>query len=151
MTTSDDAEWKPCPAGTLPRFAKQQRSRVFRRQLLQTGGVASVAFLVGGVSYLQFFRSTPGPIAEPNYGGVTCTEVRKNAREYLVGSLAEKRMWQFQKHLEECANCQAAFREMSTAMTSATGGSSMEVEQNVATEERRRSLRMEMVQRTRHA
>lgn len=147
MATSDDAEWKPCPAGTLPRFAKQQRARVFRRKLLQVGGVASVTVLVGGVSYIQFFRSAPGPMAEPNHGGVTCTEVRKNAREYLAGSLEAKRMWQFQKHLEECAGCQAAFREMPQSMTKAV----RDAGQQVATDERRRSLRVEMAQLSRDA
>ena len=148
MTTSDDAKWKPCPAGTLPRFAKQQRTRVFRRQLLQASGVASVLVLVGGVSYLKFFRSAPGPIAEPRYGGVTCTEVRTNARGYLAGSLEPKRMWQFQKHIEECDRCQAAFREMSEATTSAVGDSPMEMGQKLATEERRKTLRVEMDQRS---
>lgn len=106
-------DWQPCPPGSLASFAGKEQSRQRRRFLAKLGGVASVLLLVGGTAYLAW---TPRRLGEPNFGGITCTEVRANGMAYMAGRLDAGLSKRIHIHLEQCPLCQKVFREMPRKM-----------------------------------
>lgn len=95
--------WIPCPAGSLGQFARREKTRQRRRFLVQASGVATVLALGGGAG---FWALRPRGMSEPNFGGVTCTEVRANARAMMAGTLPDDLMQKIQTHLGQCVACQ---------------------------------------------
>jgi hypothetical protein len=76
---------------------------------VKASGVSAVLLLVGSVAYLNW-----GPVrpAEPNFGGITCTEVRANAMQYMAGNLEADLTQRISVHLEQCPDCQRFWKEM---------------------------------------
>lgn len=110
--------WIPCPAGSLGQFARREKTRQRRRFLVKASGVAAVVALSGGVG---FWALRPRGMSEPNFGGVTCTEVRSNAMAMMAGTLPADLMQKIQTHLRQCDECQAFLEKMKTD----AGGKSM--------------------------
>lgn len=101
--------WKPCPPGTLGQFAHREQTRQRRRFLVKASSVAAVVALGGGVG---FWALRPRGMSEPNFGGVTCTEVRSNAMAMMAGKLPDDLMQKIQTHLSQCVECQAFLKKM---------------------------------------
>lgn len=101
--------WIPCPRGSLGQFARREKTRQRRRFLVKASGVAAVVALSGGVG---FWTLRPRGMSEPNFGGVTCTEVRTNAMAMMAGTLPEDLMQKIQVHLSQCADCQEFLEKM---------------------------------------
>lgn len=104
-------DWKPCPPGSLVGFAGHERTRQRRRFLAKASGVAAVLLLVGSAVVLNW---RPARLAEPNFGGITCTEVRANAAQYMAGRLEADLAQQISLHLEQCPHCQRFWLEMAS-------------------------------------
>lgn len=62
------------------------------------------------MGFLAFGPLRPG---EPTFGGMTRTQVRANADQYMAGSLESELAEQFRIHLQLCPSCQKYWREMS--------------------------------------
>lgn len=110
--------WIPCPAGSLGQFARREKTRQRRRFLVKASGVAAVVALGGGVG---FWALRPSGMSEPNFGGVTCTEVRSNAMAMMAGTLPADLLQKIQTHLSQCGECQAFLEKMKAD----AGGKSM--------------------------
>lgn len=110
--------WIPCPRGSLGQFARREQTRQRRRFLVKASGVATVLALSGGVG---FWALKPRGMSEPNFGGVTCTEVRTNAMAMMAGTLPADLLPKIQTHLSQCAECQAFLEKMKAD----AGGKSM--------------------------
>ena len=114
--------WMPCPRGSLGQFARREKTRQRRRFLVKASGVAAVVALSGGVG---FWALRPRGMSEPNFGGVTCTELRGNAMAMMAGTLPDDLMQKIQVHLSQCADCQTFLEKMKAgredkSMTSAS-------------------------------
>lgn len=101
--------WMPCPRGSLGQFARREQTRQRRRFLVKVSGVAAVVALGGGVG---FWTLRPPGRSEPNFGGVTCTEVRTNAMAMMAGTLPAELMQKIQTHLSQCPECQEFLKKM---------------------------------------
>lgn len=99
----------PCPRGSLGKFARREQSRQRRRFLVKASSMAAVVALGSGVG---FWTLRPRGMSEPNFGGITCTEVRSNAMEMMAGTLPNDLMRKIQTHLSECGACQAFLEKM---------------------------------------
>lgn len=110
--------WIPCPRGSLGEFARREKTRQRRRFLVKASGVATVLALGGGVG---FWALRPRGMAEPNFGGVTCSEVRGNAMAMMSGTLPDDLVQKIQVHLSQCPDCQAFLEKMKAD----AGGKSM--------------------------
>lgn len=101
--------WMPCPRGSLGQFARREQTRQRRRFLVKASSVAAVVVLGGGVGFWAF---GPRGSSEPNFGGVTCTEVRTNAMAMMAGTLPADLMQRIQTHLSQCPDCQEFLKKM---------------------------------------
>jgi hypothetical protein len=110
--------WIPCPRGSLGQFARREKTRQRRRFLVKASGIAAVVALSGGVG---FWALRPRGMSEPNFGGVTCTEVRTNAMAMMAGTLPSDLLHKIQTHLSQCGECQAMLEKMKAD----AGGKSM--------------------------
>jgi hypothetical protein len=106
-TATDD--WKPCSPGSLAGFAGKERTRQRRHFLVKASGVSAVLLLVGTVAFLNL---GPDRLGEPNFGGITCTNVRANAMQYMAGNLEADLTQRIRVHLEQCPDCQRFWKEM---------------------------------------
>ena len=106
-TAPDD--WRPCPQGAFSLFASRERTRRRCVLLTKAAGFSSILLLVVGVGYFAFGLFHSGG---PTFGGVTCTTVRSNARQYLAGKLDAHFSEQIRIHLEQCPDCQRFWKEM---------------------------------------
>jgi hypothetical protein len=110
MTNSQhDSTWRPCPPGTLRSFAQGERSRSRRRTLTTLGsGIAAIVLMV----LIGTWAFNQGGVGEPSFGGITCTEVRSHAKEFMSGSLDAETSQQIRVHLQQCAPCQKLLGDM---------------------------------------
>ncbi len=107
-TTIDD--WKPCSPGSLSAFAGQERTRQRRVFLTRAAGASAAVLVALSAAYFAF---GPSHSKEPNFGGVACSLVRKNAPQYMAGKLDPGLTEQIRIHMEQCPDCQRFWKEMS--------------------------------------
>ena len=105
-------EWQQCRPGELSRVASTLRARHNRRQAFAAFGKAAVAvslimIAVVGVQYLQ---RQPG--GDMHFGGISCTDVRGQAGEYMAGNLAPDISERIAAHLTQCPMCREFVEEM---------------------------------------
>jgi hypothetical protein len=98
--------WRECPEGQLHQFAKQDRSRKFRKHVTQTATYAMMLCLVSVAGFLWLSRdgntSTRG---EPNYGGIVCSEVTRQASSFALNELDEATARKIEAHIKQCPLC----------------------------------------------
>jgi hypothetical protein len=101
----------------LSHFAGAERTRSRRLFLQKSVAASATVVLAIGAGYfaLNSFRAD-----EPAFGGVTCTVVRSNAKQYMAGNLDAQLSERIRIHLEQCADCQRAWREMAASMDRVT-------------------------------
>jgi predicted anti-sigma-YlaC factor YlaD len=107
MDHTSENEWSPCPPGDLQRMAKSMRARSSRRATLRAAGAAAAAVSVillsiVGVQYLQ----GDGAAGDMYFGGISCTDVRRLAPDYMAGHVGEQDGARIRAHLAECPMCQ---------------------------------------------
>ena len=106
--------WNRCPPGEVRRLAEKLRLRQRRRLFLRRTAVAAAAVFglaAGGTGWWLWRRSDrPPPQHEYDYGGITCSEVRRLAEPYRNGTLAEPQRSQVRRQIELCPACGPAFR-----------------------------------------
>ena len=117
MTTENsqptDAHWADCPSGEIGSLVKDlqaRRQQVSRRETFRqvAVGVTSLAILVmAGVYAVPHFG-----LAEPDYGGITCTEVKRLADEYIAGRLDGGVTARIDAHLAACDHCHSFMSEL---------------------------------------
>ncbi len=106
-TNIDD--WMPCSPGSLSAFAGQERTRQRRVFLSRAAGASAAVLIAISAGYFAF---DPSHSKEPNFGGVTCSIVRKNAPQFMAGKLDPSLTEQIRIHLEQCPDCQRFWKEM---------------------------------------
>lgn len=116
-----DAEWQPCPAGTLQALGTELRGQQFRRRV----GVASAAAAGVFVLAVAVFATLPGaapapqPIPAAQVADISCREVRSHVPEYLAGAVAPDLRARMDKHLGKCRSCEKFLHsQRPTAMAS---------------------------------
>jgi len=102
-------DWQTCPPGTLSEFAGKQKHLERRRFLMKTGGIASGLLLAAGVGFYTYRQNSRN---EYEFGGITCTEVRKNAPLLMAGTLDESIIRKIDIHLSKCPNCPEYMEQM---------------------------------------
>ncbi len=61
---------------------------------------------------MGFWALRPRGMSEPNFGGITCTEVRSNAMAMMAGTLPADLLQKIQTHLSQCVECQTMLEKM---------------------------------------
>jgi len=107
-----DAEWERCPPGKLVDFASRDRTRQRRRFLAKAGAYLAGSVACVGAGYLAMSALD----AEPDYGGIVCSEVRDHSRQFATGTLDAPLAKKIRIHLRNCADCQRMMRERSPAV-----------------------------------
>ncbi len=114
MTGNDgrSEKWKPCPPGTLANIAGAMRRERRRRWAVQVVS-AALGILLAAVFIYWFERppNDPGP-TEFHYGGISCTEVRQQMQQYMMGQASPEVREKIRAHLAECKPCQELLRQM---------------------------------------
>lgn len=102
-----NGDWQDCPegqiSGMLQGIQRRRRNDVVRRVV-----VGSVIVLVAGFSPLLLSSNEPVASTEttaPEICGITCREVKQNARDWLSGKIADEMSGRIEAHLEECPHC----------------------------------------------
>lgn len=105
----NDQQWQPCPAGEVAGLVKNLRQRR-RSRRLQTMSVAVCGLAVAGLIGLY---AVPHPLlVEPSFGGVSCSEVKELADEYIAGRLDSETRAHIDEHLRACDRCQQLVTEL---------------------------------------
>ena len=102
QTQSHD-QWQPCPKGTLAEYAERQVRMSSQRRWAAGIGITAMALLA--IFFINSYQPS-GPSGEPNYGGITCTQVRLNLSSYNSGSVESSTGRRIADHLRQCPICQ---------------------------------------------
>lgn len=105
-------EWRTCPAGKLSGLAGRIRARRSRQATMLVAGkaAAAVGILLLVVSGVRMLKGTGG--ADMRNGGISCTEVRRLAPEYMAGRTDDDVAARIRMHLGQCPLCQTFLEEM---------------------------------------
>jgi len=106
-------DWQTCPPGTLSEFAGKQKHLERRRFLMKAGGIAGGLLLAAGVGVYSYRQNSRN---EYEFGGITCTELRKNAPLLMAGTLDESIIRKIDIHLSKCPNCPEYMGKMKSQM-----------------------------------
>ena len=102
------AEWDECPAGTLSALSGKLQGRKRRRRFLQVASAMSLAVLGGGAVGIAL-------LLRPNdydFGGITCSEVARNADAFAHGEVREPLLGKMRVHIAQCPMCGPRMRDM---------------------------------------
>ena len=116
--TANENEWQPLPAGTLNELASRLKTQRRLRLASQFGGVACVVIAAIGLSL--FSASRTASMKEPNFGGITCTEVRRVMMDLAANPPAPDVEQRVQEHLRQCPACQKFMQGMQTMSNAST-------------------------------
>ncbi|TWT64023.1 zf-HC2 domain-containing protein [Rubinisphaera italica] len=103
-------EWIPCPPGTLPSLAGNERSRQRRQFLVRAGSTAGAIALATGAGWMALQKEEP--FEDPVYSGIACSQVRELAPQMMMGKLEAKQADQIMAHVEQCDECRALIESM---------------------------------------
>lgn len=101
-----DEGWTDCPAGEIGHLVDELRNhhrRATRRQSLKQAatGVSALAILIlTGVYAVPHFA-----LNQPEYGGIACVDVLRQADEYIAGRLEGGTAARIDVHLNACEQC----------------------------------------------
>jgi Putative zinc-finger len=106
MTNQDQNydQWQPVPKGTLAKYASRNARKSTYRRLAAGIGIAAMALLA--VYVFDPSPPTTSRPGEPNYGGITCSQVRLNLSAYKSASLDASTRSRIDEHLRQCSICQ---------------------------------------------
>lgn len=96
-------QWQPVPNGTLAKYASRYARRSSYRRLAAGIGIAALTLLA--IYVFDPSQPTSRP-SEPNYGGITCSQVRLNLSAYKSASLDASTRSRIDGHLRHCSICQ---------------------------------------------
>jgi len=103
---SKQSEWTDCQGGEISGMArrlKTQRAISRRKQVMQSLSIAAGLLVMVGIGWMML----PGdPPAGGNYGGIACSEVVKNGKQYVLHQLDPELAERINAHLGKCENCQ---------------------------------------------
>lgn len=107
-------EWSPLPPGEVARLGKKFRLRKSRRVFLRAtvATAASVLATGGGVWLLLGRRGDK----EYEYGGIVCSEVVRQGKDYMEGKVPEPTKSQITEHVARCPRCGPLFEQMREQM-----------------------------------
>lgn len=103
MTT--DPQWTPCEPGTLANLKQSTDART--SQLTRRGALAAVAVAAAGGGMLLLRDEGPG--------GISCTELKQLAQDYVAGTLETQKSQQIDAHREKCSPCHAKLLQLEEA------------------------------------
>jgi hypothetical protein len=107
-------EWEPCAPGEVAQLGKKLRGRKTRRVFLRASVVTAASLLAaGGGLWLAFGRRGDG---EYDYGGITCSEVVRQGKEYMAGKVPEPTRSKIAEHVAKCPRCGPLFKQMREQM-----------------------------------
>jgi hypothetical protein len=102
--------WENSPPGEVRRLRQRLRGRRRRRAFLRAAATAAAGlFVTGGGLALWWGLVRP---REYDYGGITCSEVRRLAEDYRMGKLAAAERERVRVHLARCPHCKLFFERM---------------------------------------
>ena len=102
------AEWNECPAGSLSALSGRLRGRNRRRRFLQVAGAVSLSVLAGGAVGVALLLRPK----EHEFGGITCSEVTRNAGAFTRGEVQEPLLGKMRVHIAQCPMCGPRMRDM---------------------------------------
>ncbi len=105
-----DSEWQACPSGEVAelvgRLRARRRHETFRQVALGTAALCLV-LIAGSALIHRGFKP-----ADPNFGGITCTEVAEHAEAYVAGTLDADLTQRIDMHLSRCPFCRDLIDQM---------------------------------------
>ena len=120
MSTSNQSviprpdEWSPLPPGEVARLGQKLRGRKTRRVFLRAAVATAASFLAtGGGAWLLLGRRGHD---ESHYGGIACSEVVSQGKDYLEGKVPEPTQSQITEHVAQCPWCGPLFKQMREQM-----------------------------------
>ena len=107
-------QWEPCAPGEVARLGKKLRGRKTRRVFLRASVTTAASLLAaGGGLWLAFGRRENG---EYDYGGIACSEVVRQGKDYMAGTVPEPTRSQIAEHVAKCPRCGPLFKQMREQM-----------------------------------
>ncbi len=107
-------EWSPLPEGEVARLGKKLRGRKSRRVFLRaTVATAASVVATGGTAWLLLGRRGDG---QYDYGGIACSEVVRQGKDYMEGKVPEPTKSQIAEHVAHCPRCGPLFEQMREQM-----------------------------------
>ncbi len=104
-----DELWDVCPPGVLRhRAAAVRRASAVRRTLI-FGGVAGLLMMVVWAR-MSAEPETPLQFGDKNYGGILCSQLRKELPGYRAGNLDPSMKAKIDEHLRMCLTCRSLVR-----------------------------------------
>lgn len=119
-TESDTTTWAECPPGTLNAAAMQIRRRTrIRAAVTWLAAAAGVLLAV----WLAWPTKRPGSPASVDYlyGGIACSEVVSQLKEYAAGRLDAATTARMAEHLRLCAKCRRVQSQISGQAATSRG------------------------------
>jgi len=110
-----EAEWDPCPKGTLSALSGKLQERTRRRQFLKVAGALSLAVLGVGVTVglgLLLRQKPNNGTQDFNFGDITCTDVLQNAQAFAMGQVQEPLLGKMRMHIAQCPRCGPLIQNM---------------------------------------
>jgi hypothetical protein len=110
--------WEDCPAGEITGMLSRVKNHRRKVVAAQIAGLSVLGILVG-IVFVEM-RST---IQRENatYAGISCREVRENAKKYLDDNISGELKDRITAHLGECASCKKMVREMNPKSKGGSG------------------------------
>ena len=107
-------DWSPLPAGEVALLGKKLRGRKSRRVFLRaTVATAASVLATGGGVWLLLGRRGDG---QYEYGGIVCSEVVRQGKDYMEGKVPEPTKSQITEHVARCPRCGPLFEQMREQM-----------------------------------
>ncbi len=119
MSTSASDDWVSCAPGELRRLSERLRGRLQRRVFLHAAVWTASGAAVAGIGLAWYGLGErgaeppdPGTSSEPGCAGISCRHVQVLAPAYAADNLPPELRTQICRHLAECPECKALFKEM---------------------------------------
>ncbi len=120
-TTPEENGWEACPPGKLVEYARRTTAARRNRAVLRLAGEIGAAiglFLL--VVWLSPWGNRP---REFDFGGITCSEVKTEMQQYMMGGLEPEEHEKIRLHLAHCPRCQELLKKMQGANAAIEGAS----------------------------
>ena len=110
-STNNETQWQPCQPGQIRRLVAKRRNQRRLAFAAQLAAGALVGMLLGvAVLGMPDLVGTAPP--ESDFGGITCSQVRAHAEDFLLGKLDDDAAQRIRVHLKQCPHCAKQIEQM---------------------------------------
>ncbi len=107
--SNNQDQWNPCDQGEIGKLVQHLKDRR-RTQVLQRN--ATVALLLMMVGFSGYFVFSGGGLGDAGHGGIVCTDVMRQADEFIANSLDAQTNDNIREHIVHCDACRIQIEKM---------------------------------------